>query len=115
MRQKHFSPKSAKNKRAIGKIKKAGASQPKSRGKPGKGVTEVDRGELYQLFQHLLVMERKNSGMSQQEVADRLGRPQTYVSKCELGTRRMDIVEFLEIADVIGFDPQTLIKRLKSV
>lgn len=68
----------------------------------------------YEEFNRLLVEERQNAGLSQQELADRLGRPQTYVSKCERGTRRMDVVEFLEIAEVIGFDPVAFIKRLKS-
>ena len=70
--------------------------------------------EKYKEFSRLLVEERQNAGLSQQELADRLGRPQTYVSKCERGTRRMDVVEFLEIAEVIGFDPVAFIKRLKS-
>jgi transcriptional regulator with XRE-family HTH domain len=61
----------------------------------------------------MLVEARKKSGLSQQEVADQLGRPQTYVSKCELGTRRMDIVEFLAMADVIGLDPVVLVKKLR--
>jgi transcriptional regulator with XRE-family HTH domain len=70
--------------------------------------------EKYEEFSQLLVEERQNAGLSQQEVADRLGRPQTYVSKCERGTRRMDVVEFLEIAEIIGFDPIALIKKLRS-
>lgn len=70
--------------------------------------------EKYEEFCQLLVEERQNAGLSQQEVADRLGRPQTYVSKCELGTRRMDVVEFLEIAEIIEFDPITFIKKLRS-
>lgn len=70
--------------------------------------------ETYERFQRMLVEARKKSGLSQQEVADRLGRPQTYVSKCELGTRRMDVVEFLEMAEVLGFDPATFIKKLRT-
>jgi ribosome-binding protein aMBF1 (putative translation factor) len=70
--------------------------------------------EIYERFQQMLVEARHKSGLSQQEVADRLGRPQTYVSKCELGTRRMDVVEFLEMAEVLGFDPTAFIRKLKS-
>jgi transcriptional regulator with XRE-family HTH domain len=73
-----------------------------------------DSDETYKRFRSLLVEKRKKSGLSQQEVADKLGRPQTYVSKCERGTRRMDVVEFLRMADVIGFDPAAFIKKLKS-
>jgi transcriptional regulator with XRE-family HTH domain len=68
----------------------------------------------YEEFQRLLAEERQRAGLSQQEVADLLGRPQTYVSKCERGTRRMDVVEFLKIAEVIGFDPLAFIKKLRS-
>jgi len=70
--------------------------------------------EVYEQFSQLLIEERRKSGLSQQEVADRLGRPQTYVSKCERGTRRMDVIEFLEISDVVGFDPMVFIKKLRS-
>jgi transcriptional regulator with XRE-family HTH domain len=70
--------------------------------------------ETYERFQRMLTEARKKSGLSQQEVADRLGRPQTYVSKCELGTRRMDVVEFLEMAEVLGFDPVAFIRKLRS-
>jgi transcriptional regulator with XRE-family HTH domain len=73
-----------------------------------------DLDDTYERFQSLLLEARKKSGLSQQEVADRLGRPQTYVSKCELGTRRMDVVEFLEIAEVIGFDPLTFLRKLRN-
>lgn len=70
--------------------------------------------EAYERFRKMLLEARQKSGLSQQEVADRLGRPQTYVSKCELGTRRMDVVEFLEMAQVIGFDPIVFIRKLRS-
>ena len=73
-----------------------------------------DSDETYERFCSLLVEKRKKSGLSQQEVADRLGRPQTYVSKCERGTRRMDVVEFLKMAEVVGFDSIAFIKKLRS-
>ena len=71
-----------------------------------------DSAEAYKRFQQMLVEARKKSGLSQQEVADQLGRPQTYVSKCEVGTRRMDVIEFLTMAEVVGFDPVVFIKKL---
>lgn len=70
--------------------------------------------ETYERFRRMLAEAREKSGLSQQEVADRLGRPQTYVSKCETGRRRMDVVEFLEMAEVLGFDPAAFIRRLRS-
>jgi ribosome-binding protein aMBF1 (putative translation factor) len=63
-------------------------------------------------FQRLLIQAREEAGLSQQELADRLGRHQTYVSKCERGERRMDVLEFLEVMKAIGSNPIRLIKQL---
>jgi transcriptional regulator with XRE-family HTH domain len=60
----------------------------------------------------LLIKARKDAGLTQAEVASKLERPQSYISKYESGERRLDVVEFLELARAIGFDPNRLIKRL---
>jgi transcriptional regulator with XRE-family HTH domain len=39
-----------------------------------------------------------DAGLTQEEIAGRLGRPQTWVSKCELGERRVDFVEIEDFA-----------------
>lgn len=80
----------------------------------GQDTMKSKSNDAYRQFQRMLVEVRQKSGLSQQEVADRLGRPQTYVSKCELGTRRMDVIEFVKFAKVVGFDPAVFIKKLKS-
>lgn len=51
--------------------------------------------------------------MTQVEVAERLRRPQSFVSKYESGERRLDVVEFLDVAQAIGIDPARFIKRLE--
>jgi transcriptional regulator with XRE-family HTH domain len=43
---------------------------------------------------------RQESGLKQIEVAEKLGKPQSYISKIEQGERRIDIVELKKIADV---------------
>ena len=45
-------------------------------------------------------------------VAERLGKPPSYVAKYEGGDRRLDVLEFLDIAAAIGFDPCGLIRLL---
>jgi transcriptional regulator with XRE-family HTH domain len=40
--------------------------------------------------------------LTQQEVAARLDVPQSYVSKCESGERRVDVVELAEFAALYG-------------
>jgi transcriptional regulator with XRE-family HTH domain len=69
--------------------------------------------EKYEHFCRLLREERERAGLSQEEVAARLNRLQIYISKYELGVRRIDIIEFLEIADVVGFNPVTFIEKLR--
>ena len=56
----------------------------------------------YQRFLERLRAARETAGLTQVEVARRLGRPQSYVSKSESGERRLDVVELLELAEVLG-------------
>ncbi len=67
----------------------------------------------YERFRELLVVTRKSAGLTQAEVAARLGRTQSYVSKYEQGERRIDIIEFLEIAEAMKVNPETLIADLR--
>jgi hypothetical protein len=48
-------------------------------------------------------------------VAEKLGRYQSFVANIESGQRRIDVVEFLDLASAIGFDPRDAIKRLSSI
>lgn len=52
----------------------------------------------YQRFLERLRAAREAAGLTQVEVARRLGRPQSYVSKSESGERRLDVVELAEFA-----------------
>lgn len=54
---------------------------------------------------------RTEAGLTQQAVADLLGKPQSYVAKVEGFERRLDVIEFLTIAKVIGFDPVPALKE----
>ena len=63
-------------------------------------------------FCELMVKARKSNGLSQQELAKRLHRPQSFVAKYEGGERRVDVVEFIEICRAIETDPNKLLKVL---
>ena len=52
--------------------------------------------------QALLREFRLKAGLRQQDVAERLGEPQSYVSKFESGERRLDIGELADVCDVLG-------------
>ena len=47
---------------------------------------------------------RERQGLRQVELADQLGRPQSFVSKYETGERRLDIVELRQLCTVLGTD-----------
>jgi hypothetical protein len=50
--------------------------------------------------------------LTQTVLAQRLGKPPSYVAKYELGERRLDVLEYLDIAAAIGFDPHEPIESL---
>jgi transcriptional regulator with XRE-family HTH domain len=57
----------------------------------------------------LLIKKRKEAKLTQTALAERLGRRQAYVSRIERGERRVDVVEFLDLAHAIGFNPAKFI------
>ena len=71
--------------------------------------------QRYERFRRLLVKARKDAGLTQDQVAGLLGRPQSHISKCETGERRVDVVELLDLADAVGFDPCKMNRQLRSV
>lgn len=75
---------------------------------------EKDFDTQYDRFCRLLVKFRKKAGVSQEMVAEKLNRRQAYVSKCEHGARRMNFIEFIEMAEAVGYNPCTFIKEFKS-
>lgn len=68
--------------------------------------------DRYKKFQAALKAARKASGLTQAQVGKQLGRTQSYVGKYENGERRLDVIEFLDVAQVIGLDPSRLLKAL---
>ena len=69
----------------------------------------------YQIFRSMLISSREASGLTQVQVAEKLGKPQSFVSKYERGERRLDFSEFVELADVLGIDITTFIKAYRSM
>lgn len=77
-------------------------------------MNKVIREQMYAAFAASLRVERKKAGLTQAKLAKKLRRPQSFVSKYERGDRRLDVVEFIEVAQVIGFDPHELLRKLVS-
>ncbi len=62
----------------------------------------------------LLIEQRKKSGLTQAQLAKRLRRYQSFVATVESGQRRIDVIEFLDLAEAVGFDPIDVIKKLRA-
>ena len=66
----------------------------------------------YDRLLQMLRQARLGAGVSQEELAARLGRRQVYVSRCELGERRVDVLEWAELLLAIGVDPHAQLTAL---
>lgn len=66
----------------------------------------------YERFRLLLVDARRECRLTQAQVAGRLHRPQSFVSKYERGERRLDVIEFVQVARVLGLDPCRFLQRI---
>ncbi|WP_414473203.1 helix-turn-helix domain-containing protein [Microvirga sp. M2] len=60
----------------------------------------------------LLKAARKKAGLTQDELAERMGAYKTFVSKYERGERQLDLIEFLAVAEALRLEPKTLIDQL---
>lgn len=66
----------------------------------------------YRRLRSLIVRARKDAGLTQDDVARLLKKPQSYISKVESGERRLDVVEFLHLLRALHSDPVRLLATL---
>ena len=67
---------------------------------------------LYEALQKILVEARLAKGLTQTEVAVRLGKPQSFVSKYESGERRLDVVEFVAVCRALAIKPNSVLHKI---
>jgi transcriptional regulator with XRE-family HTH domain len=60
----------------------------------------------------VLVAGRKSAGLSQQQLATRLKTSQTVIARIETGERRVDVIEFIDIARTLRLDPKGILEEL---
>lgn len=69
----------------------------------------------YQSLLTLLLEARANAGLTQKELATKLGRPQSFVSKTENAERRLDVIEFMDVCRGLDADPHELLVLLEKL
>lgn len=65
-------------------------------------------------FCALMLEAREKAGLTQQKLANKLDRPQSFIAKYENGERRLDVVEFVIIVRAIGADPLKILRALSK-
>ena len=78
-------------------------------------MRDLLRTRRYEALRSALREARNSLGLSQEQVASRIRRPQTYISDIETGVRRLDVVEFLRLAKALKLDPATVIAEVNKV
>lgn len=69
----------------------------------------------HEALRTFLVKRRKIAGLRQVDLAKRLGRSQSYVSNIEIGQKRIALIELIEWAEAIGFDPEEAIAEISII
>ncbi len=59
----------------------------------------------------VLVRARERARLKQSDVAAKLGLPASYLSKIESGTRRLDVIELIRIAEAMGVEPGEIVRE----
>lgn len=72
------------------------------------------RSAARSLLRRILKAKRKAAGFTQAELADRLGRPQSYVAKYESDARRMDVIELIAIARALGVRADEIVTAIED-
>ena len=71
--------------------------------------------ERHQRLIALIIEAREKSGMTQTELADALGEYQSFVARLESGQRRLDVIEFIRLAEILDFDAPKLMAKVRKI
>jgi len=74
-----------------------------------KGIYSSDQEKLLLLLRQT----REDAGLTQKDLADRINRSQSFISKCETGELRLDLLELRQICAAIGIPLQEFVKQFE--
>lgn len=67
----------------------------------------------YQRVINALKKARKERGITQAQLAEALGKPQSFIAKVESGERRLDVVEFVHLARMVGVEVENILSSIQ--
>ncbi|HEX8263269.1 MAG TPA: helix-turn-helix transcriptional regulator [Allosphingosinicella sp.] len=97
---------SAELERLAGELVRLGGAPPAPAAQAGERPSDRLRRRLHEA--------RRARGMRQADLAERLGRPQSFVSNYERGTRRLEVSEFIQIARILALDAAAVVAELAA-
>lgn len=75
-----------------------------------KSIFTVEYSELLRLLKEI----RRSTNVTQVELAEKLGQSQSFVSKCERGERRMDVIQLRTVCHVLGTTLPAFVAELEK-
>lgn len=75
-------------------------------------MRDLLRSEPYRTLRDYLIRARKQARLTQKALAARIGRRQSYISEVETGQRRLDIIEFIHLAEALDLSPAEVMRIL---
>lgn len=68
--------------------------------------------DAHRMLIDALAHARRDAGLHQADLAERLGKDQSFISNIERGQRRVDVIEFYAIVRAMGADPVELFSKV---
>lgn len=78
----------------------------------GIGTMASVYSDEYQRVINSLKKARKEKGITQAQLAEALGKPQSFIAKVESGERRLDVVEFVHLARLVGVNISLILNEI---
>jgi transcriptional regulator with XRE-family HTH domain len=75
-------------------------------------MSEELRSPRHHVLRQMLRERRIRAGLTQDQLAEKLGVSQATVSAIERGDQRVSVVQYLDFADVLGFDARSGLRRV---
>ena len=77
-------------------------------------MREKDYSLQQEKLQKILRQIRIEAGLRQVDMAERLGQPQSFVSKYESGERRLDLIEIRQVCDAAGVSLTAFVRKFEE-